>query len=189
MRVTLFEYGAAMFDPIDADPISPSLHALLDLFSAELDGVAFPELDRGVLEVTAQTVRERAEALAQAQAALDAARAALLEGQETLLSKGQRALAYARIYAEEHPELLARLDGIQLPKTARRGPGREGAPPATVNAADGTAMPKRRGRPPKVKHPSAPLFAEASGPTGTTPPAAELETTPPEPVVEVDVAA
>jgi hypothetical protein len=109
-------------------------------------------------------VQEKAEVVARAQAALEAARQSLYESQEALLQKGQRALAYARIFAEEDAELSAKLDDISLPRPLRKAPRSEGtvALEAPVTQADDSA-PRRRGRPPKART-SAPLFAEGASP-------------------------
>lgn len=154
-----------MFDPSGNDPISPALQDLLKLFGQELATVKFPDLDRKVLEEAAARVREQAEAVAQAQAALEAARQGLYESQEALLQKGQRALAYARIFAEEDVELSAKLDGISLPRPVRKAPRAEGATALDAPAAaqSDENAPRRRGRPPKARA-SAPLFAEGASP-------------------------
>ncbi len=153
-----------MFDPSGSDPISPALQDLLKLFSQELATVKFPELDRGVLEEAAERVKEKAEAVARAQAALEAARQALYESQEALLQKGQRALAYARIFAEDDAELSAKLDGISLPRPVRKAPRAEGAVALEAPAVQGEeSAPRRRGRPAKART-SAPLFAEGASP-------------------------
>lgn len=157
-----------MFDVTENDPISPAMHALLRLFGNELKAVKFPDLDRGVLEAAAEQVKERAIALAHAQASLDAARHALHDSQEALLQKGQRALAYVRIFAEENPELAQQLDGISLQRPLRKTPAREGAGAVEENAA-----PKRRGRPPKVPRPTDSLFAEP-GVAAPEPPTGEI---------------
>jgi hypothetical protein len=141
-----------MFDVTENDPISPALHALMRLFATDLKAVKFPDMDRAVLEAEAAQVAERAEALARAQASLDAARTELQESQERLLQKGQRALAYVRVFAEEHPELAHQLEGISLPRPGGR---------SSREADDATAAPKRRGRPPKASGPSASLFTDA----------------------------
>jgi hypothetical protein len=69
----------------------------------------------------------------------------LLEKQEVLLQMAQRALAYARVYAEGDAELAARVDGISLLRSARRTQKMEssdsGAP------APHAEPPRRRGRP------------------------------------------
>jgi hypothetical protein len=153
-----------MFDPSGSDPISPALQDLLKLFTQELATVKFPELDRGVLEEAAERVKEKAEAVAQAQAALEAARQALYESQEALLHKGQRALAYARIFAEDDAELSAKLDGINLPRPVRKAPRTEGVMALEAPPAQGEeSAPRRRGRPPKART-SASLFAEGASP-------------------------
>lgn len=153
-----------MFDPSGNDPISPALQDLLKLFGQELATVKFPELDRKVLEEAAARVKEKAEEVARAQAALEAARQSLYESQEVLLQKGQRALAYARIFAEEDAELSAKLDAISLPRPVRKAPRMEGASALEAPAAQGEeSAPRRRGRPPKART-SAPLFAEGASP-------------------------
>ena len=153
-----------MFDVTENDPISPALHSLLDLFASDLKQVKFPDMDASVLQDAATRVRERAEALAKAQAAMEAARLALHESQEALLQRGQRALAYVRVFAEENPELSAKLDGISLPRAARKSARTDGAPvEAQQLSANDESAPKRRGRPPKARAAAAPsLFSEGS---------------------------
>jgi hypothetical protein len=105
-------------------------------------------------------VKERAEAVARAEAALEVAHQELQDSQEALLLKGQRALAYARVYAEERAELGAKLDAIALPRAPRKGPRPEpqAAPEAAAQAEP--SAPRRRGRPPKAKD-SATLFSDS----------------------------
>lgn len=153
-----------MFDPSGNDPISPALQDLLTLFGQELATVKFPDMDRGVLEEAAAGVKEKAEAVARAQAVLDAARQSLHESQEALLQKGQRALSYARIFAEEDAELSEKLDAISLPRPVRRAPRTEGAAALEAPASlVEESAPRRRGRPPKART-SAPLFSEGASP-------------------------
>ncbi|WNG43178.1 hypothetical protein F0U60_02995 [Archangium minus] len=151
-----------MFDATENDPISPAMRALLEVFSTELSEVKFPDVDAEVLEEAASRVRAQAEAVAKAQAALEAARQALGESQEALLQKGQRALSYARVFAEEDEALSTKLEAISLPKAARKGARPEGAVAAEA-AQNEESAPRRRGRPPKSR-PSAPLFADGSSP-------------------------
>lgn len=129
------------------EPISPAVQSLLELFDDELKELKFPDVDAAALEAAADKAREAALAVERAELALDAARQALAERQEQLLAKSQRALAYARVFAEDAPELLARLEAIALPRL-RKPAGPVGEPPA----------PKRRGRPRKDASDSAPLF-------------------------------
>ncbi|WP_426756365.1 hypothetical protein [Myxococcus sp. Y35] len=155
-----------MFDSNENDPISPALRALLELFATELAEVRFPDMNGEVLDAAAEQVREKAEAVARAQAALEAARQALQESQEALLQKGQRALAYARVFSEENAELSARLDGIHLPRPVRKGARGDGAGDS-ASAAPGNEenAPRRRGRPPKARAAAgASLFADGATP-------------------------
>ncbi|MCY1040610.1 hypothetical protein OV208_04685 [Corallococcus sp. bb12-1] len=144
-----------MFDSPENDSISPALRGLLELFATDLADVKFPDVDTAVLGEAAAHVREKAEAVARAQAALDAARQVLNESQESLLQKGQRALAYAKVFAEDDAELGAKLEAIHLPRPTRKA-GRSEGPQATVEPvgmAPGSEenAPRRRGRPPKVR--------------------------------------
>ncbi|MFL5358046.1 hypothetical protein [Archangium sp.] len=152
-----------MFDVTENDPISPAMRALLEVFSTDLSEVKFPDVDAEVLEEAAGRVTAQAEAVAQAQAALEAARQALGESQEALLQKGQRALAYARVFAEEDAALSTKLESISLPKAGRKVARPDGGVAAEAPAQNDETAPKRRGRPPKSR-PSAPLFAEGSSP-------------------------
>lgn len=134
------------------DPISPPLRDVLAVFGESLPTVRFPDVDNDALQAQAAVVVEADAAVAKLEQALDAARRALDESQETLLHKAQRATAYARVYAEGNDTaLLARLDGIQL---SRARPAVSMAPSTTT-----TETPKRRGRPPK--NADASLFAVA----------------------------
>ncbi|AEI63379.1 hypothetical protein [Corallococcus macrosporus] len=155
-----------MFDSNENDPISPALRALLELFTTELAEVRFPDMNGEVLDAAAEQVREQAEAVARAQAALEAARQALQESQEALLQKGQRALAYARVFSEENVELSAKLDGIHLPRAARKGARADGAvDPGSAAQGNEENAPRRRGRPPKARAAAgASLFAEGATP-------------------------
>ena len=131
------------------DPIPAAMNELLELFASELADVRFGELDRTSLEKCAENVRVAAAELGRAEAAAEAARAALEAAREALLQKGQRALAHARIHAEGTPVLEQRLQTIALTRPTRR------AEPLPLGVTE--ALPRRRGRPPKV------ATAEASG--------------------------
>jgi peptidoglycan hydrolase CwlO-like protein len=150
----------SLFESPENDPISPAVRALLEVFSTDLSEVKFPDVDAEVLEEAAARVKEKAEAVARAQAALEAARQALAESQESLHQKGQRALAYARVFSEDDGELSAKLEAISLPKQARKAvPGVAAEAPAQNEES----APRRRGRPPKART-SAPLFSDGSSP-------------------------
>lgn len=138
--------------------LSTPFQTLLDLFSSDLEGTRFGDVDASSLAALAAHVATADEAVASAQAALDAARTELAVRNEALLAHAHRALAFARVYAENNPELTARLAAITLPKPARRK-GEEAAPTST----EGEPPRRPRGRPRKIPL-SAPviLSAEAS---------------------------
>ena len=128
------------------EPIASPVHQFLDLFAQQFADVKFADLDTRVLVDAAARVTAEADAVTRAEAALEAARATLLEGQEALYTKAQRALAYARIYAEDDADLSARLDAIALPRPLRRPP-REAGEISVTNASE--SAPARRRRSPR----------------------------------------
>lgn len=101
-----------MFD--SSEPISAPLRNLLIIFSEQLPDIRFGDIDKAILEDAAARVEAAAQKNDAAEAALDAARADLAATQQALLVTGQRALAYARIYAETSPELFSRLQALCL---------------------------------------------------------------------------
>lgn len=136
--------------------ISPPVQTVLDLFTTDLADVRFGELDAPALARLASDVQAASEVVVAAQVALDVARGALHERQETLLQQAQRALAYARVYAEADLALTARLDAITLPRGSRR-PRSEGVTSANGAAGESLVLtseiePARRprGRPRKL---------------------------------------
>jgi hypothetical protein len=130
--------------------IHPAVQALLDLFTTSLADVRFADVDGPSLARSAGEVEAAAKAEAVARSALEAAQLALQEKQEALLQRTQRALAYARVYAESDPTLTASLDAIGLPRATRRG---SAADTLVLSAATSETPPRPRGRP--RKHPPA----------------------------------
>jgi hypothetical protein len=124
------------------DAISPAIQNLLELFATSLADVRFADLDGQTLARLAAAVDTAAEAVASAQSTLDAARDSLNERQDTLLHQSQRALAYARVFAESDETLTAQLDAISLPRPTRRSR----ADQALVLSADPQPPPRPRGR-------------------------------------------
>lgn len=145
--------------------IPSEIQQVLDLFQQRLSRVTFGDLETAVLGRAAEDVQSAAAALAEAESAADRARAALTAKQDELAQKAQRALAYARIYAEADTELAAQVDAIVLPRATRGIAGDDGG---TLAAAP---LARRRGRPPKndvngsllVERP-----APANDPSGTS---------------------
>jgi hypothetical protein len=127
--------------------IPPPIQTLLDLFTTSLADVRFADVDGQTLGRCAAEVESAAEAVASAQAALDAARETLQLKQDVLLQRGQCALAYARVYAEGDEALSIQLDGVSLPRSTRRPRATEGL----VLSADPQPAPRPRGRPRKAQ--------------------------------------
>ena len=125
-------------------PVPPPIQTLIDLFTTSLSDVRFADVDGQTLARLAAEVGAAAELLVAAQSALDAASAALQGRQETLLQHAQRALSYARVYAEADEALSAQLDTITLPRPSRRSRTEE----VLVLSASAEVAPRRpRGRP------------------------------------------
>ena len=150
-----------------ADPIPPSVKALVDLFKNELSAITFPGVDGALLEQLAGDVQKYTEAVIKAEAAVEAARAALRESEEALAIKSQKALAYARVYAEDRPDIAAKVDFVArvagVAPTPSDTPKRERDP--------GSDAPKRRGRKPRAT--AAESTTEASDAT-PAPPVVEM---------------
>ena len=130
-----------------SESIEPAFFALRELFTGPLRGVSFPGVDAATVTDLVDEAQRRLERVAAARAAfadahrdLIAAESALSEQQTTLLAKSHVAIAYARVFAQEDPELLESIDRIVLPK-ARAGSATSQIPQAPKAA--------RRGRPPK----------------------------------------
>jgi hypothetical protein len=86
---------------------------VLELFSAELAEIRFPDLD-------VESLREAAGRVRDAQAEVDRLEGELQEAQEGVAQQSaalhacaERALAYARVYAEGKPALSAQIDAIR----------------------------------------------------------------------------
>jgi hypothetical protein len=122
------------------------VQSVLDLFASELADVRFADVDAPTLARLAAEVRSVAEVVASAQAALESARRALDERQELLLGHVQRAVAYARVYAENNEELSQRIEAIALPRATRRV---RGADDTLVLSPGPQPSPRPRGRPKK----------------------------------------
>jgi len=141
-------------------PIPPPVQTVLDLFSTHLTDVRFGDIDAQALARLANDVQAASDVVATAQVALDFARGTLHERQEALLQQVQRALAYARVYAEADDALSARLEAVTLPRAARRS-----RPEANANGTasevlvlTSDAQPARRPRGRPRKH-AAPTMA------------------------------
>lgn len=130
------------------DPVAAPLREVIALFSDELEGVRFPDVDAAVLADDVGGVEAAAADVARIEAALEAARRVLDDAQDALLHRASKAVAYGRVFAIGNDALMSRLDAITLPRPRLRG-----AAPALPTAE----VSKRRGR--KSTPPSETLFA------------------------------
>lgn len=128
------------------DPVRAEHRAVIELFANQLAKVIFPDVDAALLRRQADEVRAEAIAVARAREALDTALQKLADRTALLGDTVSRGLAYARIYADAHPDRQALASAISA----------LAAPALTPPAA---APVKRRGRPPRQ---SAELFATAT---------------------------
>ena len=132
--------------PTGDDPVPAALQAVIDLFAGPLAKIGFPDVDAALLRRQADEVRTQAIAVARAREQLETAQAQLASRTATLGETAARGVAYARIYAESHPDRQA-LAGALAALSDATTP----TPPSPP--------PKRRGRPPRQ---SAELFATAT---------------------------
>lgn len=125
--------------PADAaDPIPSDVRAVIELFATHLAKVSFPDVDVASLRREAEELRAEAEIVIRARAALDAAIASYDRRHAALAETASRAVAYARIYSDAHPERQPLATAIMSLTALSSSAVEEPKPPG-----------KRRGRPPK----------------------------------------
>lgn len=120
----------------ERDPIPPQERRVVELFRGPLQGVRFPDLDRDVLELAELEVLEAQLAFEEAERSLEAARVELAARTAALSARCDRALAYARVYAQSDEALRAEVDALASPPRApspelparKRGRPRKAAP-------------------------------------------------------------
>jgi hypothetical protein len=134
----------------EQNPIPTAVKELLALFDGPLADVRFPDVDGAALreqaasvEAAVRDVEAAAQVWAEAKRTVDARL-------EVLLQKAQRALAYARVFAEDKPELDATLAALVVPKWGDPRGSKAPAAGAEMAAA------RKRGRPKKNAGPSDP---------------------------------
>ena len=128
------------------DPVPGDVSGVIELFSTQLAKVAFPEVDAATLRRAADELRAEARTVARAREALDVALTGFAARRVALGEIAARAIAYARIYSQAHPDRTALATAIAALSETK---------PVAVAAAAGAATGKRRGRPPRS---SAELF-------------------------------
>ena len=97
------EPDPAAASPIE-DPVPAEVHAVIALFANQLTNVAFPDVDAAVLLRQAEELRNEANVAVRARESLDAALAAFVTRLAMLTETARRAVAYAKIYSEAHPD-------------------------------------------------------------------------------------
>jgi len=95
------------------------VQAVLELFQGPLSDVRFADVDAAGLANLAAEVEGAASAVAQQEAQLADLRQTLAERQDALLLLAQRAVAYARVYAEHDEALTEQLARITLPRAGK----------------------------------------------------------------------
>lgn len=136
--------------------IAPAVMELVDVFEERAAELKFPDLDAKTLGAAVKEVEAAVADVQRLEAELERARELLSGKQEALLGKSQRALAYARVYAEEDPELSERLAKVLLPRPRKSSAPRTDG--ASAPAAEGGEAPVKKRR--ATRQSSEPLFAE-----------------------------
>lgn len=142
-----------MSNPIELIP--QGVTALVALFEERAE-LRFPDLDAAVLQDGVAEVERVAAEVQRIEAELERARELLAVRQDGLLVKAQRALAYARVFAEEDPLLSDRLAQVSLPRARRAAATRTDA--AIAETVAEAPAPRKR----KQAKQSEPLFGEAA---------------------------
>lgn len=134
---------------LDATPALAS--QVIDLYSSSLTDVRFPDLDLEDLLALQNDLHDAQLEIERLEAELAQARSELEVRSQALLTKSERALAYARVYAQGDEELTTRLS--EIGRSKRSGTGDAGA---SLGEA-----PAKRGRKPKAAKLST-LFNESN---------------------------
>ena len=144
---------------IDATPTLA--RQVIDLYSVELAEVRFPDLDLSAL-LYAQTELHAAQVeVERVEAELADKRAVLEARSQALLQKAERALAYAKIYAQGDEDLVPRLAEIGR----KRSSGASASMANNTHSSPGLISapgPKRRGRKSKTEEAPEDLFNESA---------------------------
>lgn len=94
------------------EKLPPVVREILAVFEHDLTDVRFGDLDAGRLFALAERVRIAEEGVEGARAQLEQARETHGAMLADLVVLSEKALAYARIYAESEPELASRLEAL-----------------------------------------------------------------------------
>lgn len=142
--------------PTPLNDVTPTLaRQVIDLYAEELAEVRFPDLDLSALLYAQAELHAAQLEVERVEAELADRRAELEVRSQALVAKAERALAYARIFAQGDEQLAPRLADIGRRKSSVTQPSH------TTSATGTIAAPKRRGRKPKSDEPEE-LFAESA---------------------------
>ena len=145
-----------MKSPAPKADTTPSLaRQVIDLYALDLAEVRFPDLDLSALLYAQSELHAAQLEIERVEQELVHARSLWESRSQALTQKAERALAYARIYAQGDPELAPRIADIGRKKSS------SGAETAAASGEPGA--PKKRGRKPKLESPSE-LFGESAAP-------------------------
>lgn len=114
-------------------PVSPAIQSIVQLFQGPLEALRFGNVDATALTQLASEVETAAGEVERKEAELLHLRQELAQRQEALLVLAQRALAYAKVYAENDESLSEQLNRITLPRAAK--PRKPSAAPSPARAA------------------------------------------------------
>ncbi|CAN5647886.1 hypothetical protein BH11MYX1_BH11MYX1_57470 [soil metagenome] len=117
----------------EEDPVPAEARSAIELFASQLAKVSFPDADEVSLRRDVEGLCAEAKLVTRAREALEAAVASLEMRRRALKSSAARAIAYAKIYSEAHPDRVALASAL-----AELANSPAPSPPA-----------KRRGRPPR----------------------------------------
>jgi hypothetical protein len=113
VNVVMSNFGApsSSWSP-EGDLIPRHVTGLLQLFQEELAGVSFPDVDEKVVKQAVQAVEAAGASLRVAEEAAAQAQRLLDDARESLHHRAHRALAYARVFAEENSELSLKVEAL-----------------------------------------------------------------------------
>lgn len=146
--------------------LSPPVQAVLDLFQGPLADVRFADVDAAGLASVAAEVESAAAAVARQESQLSDLRQSLTERQDALLVLAQRALAYARVYAEHDEALTEQLARISLPRAPKPRKANATKPESVEAAAQAEPAAAQSAEPAAVE-----AEADADAGAETAPPA------------------
>jgi len=101
------------------NPIPAPVQEFYELYKQNFSSVSFPDINLEILDKLISDVQEKLNALEEARALLETTQQDLENSQNELFQKSMRALAYAKIYAEDQEELFKQLSNINLAKNSR----------------------------------------------------------------------